>query len=184
MPNWFKSLVSRQSPEAEVREPQPWLDESMNLYVHGQASRSLRLEHDHTFEATDLANEVFLKALRSDAIGHESRTRIRSLVPRLLREVLIDHARAKKRFKRCSRDLWADQVEVDSFADDSGSVEATVELAEVLEELEALDGRARRVVEYRLRGDSVEQASAELGISERTARRDLTLALSFLKQRL
>jgi RNA polymerase sigma factor (TIGR02999 family) len=143
------------------------------------ARRHLRRERpDHTLEATALINEAYLRLMAQGASEVRDRSHFVALTSNLMRQILVDHARArlaKKRDGGCRITLaedvaFADSSEVDVLAVD-----------EALTRLAALDSQQARVVELRYFGGlSVRETSEVLGVSEATVKRDWATARAWL----
>ena len=144
-----------------------------------QAARFLRRERqNHTLVATALVHEAFLR-LDGQATDYANRVQFFALAARMMRRVLVDHARARAAAKRPRSEL---QVLLD---DGSLSVEPRpfelLVLDRGLEELAALDPRQARLVELRYFGGLTAAETAEvMGISPTTIKREWTLARAWL----
>jgi RNA polymerase sigma factor (TIGR02999 family) len=144
------------------------------------AHRHMRHERgDHTLQATALVNEVFLKLIDARQIRYQDRAHFFALSSRLMRRVLVDWARARGYQKRggAAANVTLDEGRV-------GVVERpadVVALDEALTSLAEIDPRKSQVVELRFFGGlSIEEIAAALGISERTVKRDWTMAKLWL----
>ena len=133
----------------------------------------------HTLQTTALVNEAFLNLVDSSRVNWQSRTHFFAIAAQLMRRVLVDAAR-----RRNSRKRGGDHLRV-TFDDgvDIGSESNTdlVALDEALTRLFELNPRHGRIVELKYFGGlTEEQISHMLDISERTVRRDWTLAKAWL----
>lgn len=136
----------------------------------------------HTLQATALVHEAYLRLAGGD-LRIDSRAHFLALSARLMRRILIDHARGRNRLKR-----GGDQVQVtltDGAAVGHGpSVEAIV-LDQALKTLAGFDARRAKLLELQLFGGLTYPEMAEaVGISEATVHRDLKLARAWLQHRL
>jgi RNA polymerase sigma factor (TIGR02999 family) len=148
------------------------------------AHRHMRHERgDHTLQATALVNEAFLKLIDARQIQYQDRAHFFALSSRLMRQVLVDWARARGYQKRGG---GASNVTLDEGR--VGVVERpadVVALDEALDSLAEIDARKSQVVEMRFFGGlSIEETAAALGISERTVKRDWTMAKLWLLREL
>lgn len=154
--------------------------------LHRQAAAYLRRERvDHTLQATALINEAYLKLVDQKAVEFEDRTHFFAISARLMRQILVDHARTKHRDKRGGPDA----VHVDLDDAEGSSIEAPsidlIALDEALQRLAKLDRQQEQVVELRyFSGLSLEETAAALGISRATAARDWNVARAWLKREL
>lgn len=151
--------------------------------LHKLASQSLRYERpDHTLVTTALVHEAYLRLVGSD-IAWADRVHFFAVSARVLRNVLVDHAKANKRQKR-----WggAYKVEFDeALALGSESDARVVELDDALKRLAVHDQRKSDIVELLCFGGlTYDETAAALQISPATVHRELTLAKAWLRREL
>ncbi|MEM8932392.1 MAG: sigma-70 family RNA polymerase sigma factor [Acidobacteriota bacterium] len=149
------------------------------------AERSLRRERrDHTFQATDLVNEAYLRLVRQDRIQWRNRAQFLGIAAELMRRVLVDHARKRQAAKRDG----GIRMTLDEGLAGSGSASREVRLValdEALSRLAALDPRQARIVELRyFAGLTVEETAEVVGVSSRTVKREWQVARAWLKREL
>ncbi len=148
------------------------------------AGRQMGAERgDHTLSPTALVHEAYLKLVDQNQLDWRDRAHFYAVAARIMRRVLIDHARRKLAGKR-----GGDQVRV-TFSEEVGgaiaSPEALIELDGALDRLEELSPRQRQVVELRFFGGMTHEEVAEvLGVSVPTVRRDWRLAQAWLQREL
>jgi RNA polymerase sigma factor (TIGR02999 family) len=145
------------------------------------ASRHLKRERlDHTLQATALVHEAYLHLVDASTIDWQGRTHFFALAAKVVRQVLIQHARAhgaQKRGRGRRRITLAEGIAIVP----SQEVDL-LDLDEALTRLAALHERQARVVELRFFGGlSVEEAAAALGVSERTVKEDWRVARAWLR---
>jgi len=147
------------------------------------ASARLRSEGSHTLQSTALVHEVYLRLVDLDRMPLQNRTHFFAMAARLMREILVDHARRRHALKR-GGDVTALGLEgVDAGVENK--VVEVLALDEALTELASFDERAGRVVELRFfAGLSIAETAAALDISSATVERDWTVAKAWLLQRL
>jgi RNA polymerase sigma-70 factor (ECF subfamily) len=143
------------------------------------ARRHLRKERpDHTLETTALINEAYLRLMSQEAAEVRDRCHFVALTSHLMRQILVDHARARLAQKRdggcritLADDLAIAEVrEIDVLAVD-----------DALSRLAALDSQQARVVELRYFGGlSIREISQALAISEATVKREWATARAWL----
>lgn len=143
------------------------------------ARRHLRAERaDHTLQTTALIHEAYLRLVDQGQAEVRDRCHFIGLTSHLMRQILVDHARArlaKKRDGGCRITLAEDLAvaeprEIDVLAID-----------DALRRLAALDPQQARVVELRYFGGlSIRETSEALGISEATVKRDWATARAWL----
>jgi RNA polymerase sigma factor (TIGR02999 family) len=143
------------------------------------AARFMRAERqDHTLQPTALVHEAYLKLIEQRKVSWHSREHFYRIAARLMRRVLVDHARETKAAKRnggCKIPLEPSFIYVDEQPHDLLAID------EVLGRLAQLDPRQAEVVELRFFGGRSEEEIAEiLGISARTVKRDWRVARAWL----
>ena len=147
--------------------------------LHAIAERHMRGERrDHSLQATVLVHEAFLQLAGTDRVDWQNRAHFFALASRAMRRILIDHARAAHAAKRPGA---YNQVSLDPGLPMAENPVDLIALNEALERLETWDQRQSQVVEMRFFGGlSFEEIAEVLGISERTAKRDWTMARAWL----
>jgi RNA polymerase sigma factor (TIGR02999 family) len=127
-------------------------------------------------------NELFLKLIRQRSIRFEDREHFYSFSARLMRRVLVDHARTQKRQKRDGG--YSVPLDESLVWIGASSVEM-LDLDRVFEELNALDARKCRIVELRFfLGFSAEETADLLNISKATVDRELKFVRGWMHERL
>lgn len=143
------------------------------------ARRQLRRERpDHTLQTTALVNEAYLRLIDQGGTEVRDRCHFVALTSHLMRQILVDHARArlaKKRDGGCRITLAEDVVVADP-----GEVDVLA-VDDALSRLAVLDAQQARVVELRYFGGlSIRETSEVLGVSEATVKRDWATARAWL----
>ncbi|HYP06577.1 MAG TPA: ECF-type sigma factor [Bryobacteraceae bacterium] len=153
------------------------------------AARHLRGErHDHTLQPTALVNEAYLKLFDgAERRGFNGEVHFLAVASRVMRQVLVDHARARSAQKRgAGMDIdlrWNGQAEPDPHSD-MEPVEL-IQLDTALQALAEEDESLARVIEMRYFGGMTAEETAEaLGISVHVVRHDLRFAQAWLRRRL
>lgn len=137
----------------------------------------------HTLQPTALVHEVFLKLSRQAGIEWKDRSHFYGIAARLMRQILIDHARSHATVKRGNRPLHFSLNDLEIPAEERP--ELLLVLDEVLERLEKLDPQQASIVEMRFFGGMSNSEIAEnLKISERTIGRDWLAARLWLSREL
>ena len=138
---------------------------------------------DHTLTATALVHEISLRMLGDQMVQANSRDQFLALAAKAMRNVLVDHARARGRQKRGGgeKHLSLDENLV-TYGQKSQEL---LDLDDALERLQSLDVRKSQVVELRYFGGlSIEETSQVLGISLATVKRDWEVARAWLLREL
>lgn len=147
------------------------------------ASNCLRGERpDHTLRATALVNEAYLRLVGAD-ISWQNRVHFFAVSARMLRRILVDHAKSRNRNKRGGEfeKVSLDEALVVGPEADKG----IVELDEALERLAAQDQRKSELIELLFFGGlTYDEAAEALKISPATVHRELSLAKAWLYREL
>lgn len=144
------------------------------------AGSYLRRERsDHTLEATALVHEAFLRMVDRPAANWEHRSHFFGIASRMIRQILVDHARAHQAAKRGGGRVALTLNE--ALGVPGGGQVDLVRLDDALTGLEKLDAQQSRIVELRFfTGLSVEETAAALSISPSAVKRDWTAARAWL----
>ncbi len=148
------------------------------------AAAYLRREHrGHTLQATALVNELYIRLARVRDARFSDRKHFYAFTAHLMRLVLIDYARRAGAAKRDGGEIAVPLHEDLAWIDASGEDVIALDLA--LDQLEAVDPRKVRVIEFRyFLGCTNEETAELLGISRPTVDRDLEFAKAWLYRRL
>ena len=134
---------------------------------------------DHTLQATALVHEAYFKLVRQQSVNWEGRSHFFGIAARLMRRILIDHARGHLREKRGGAKEVLPLNEALVFSPERS--EDLVKLDDALKRLSTIDARQGQIVELRFFGGlSVEETAAFLGISPKTVKRDWAIAKAWL----
>lgn len=138
-----------------------------------------RERRDHTLQATALVNEAFVRLIGAQDVRWQDRAHSLGIAARLMRRVLVDHARTRAFQKRGGRDR---KVSLDDAMLISPAPAVDVPaLDRALESLAAIDPRKSRVIEMRYFGGmTVDEAADALHVSIDTVERDWRLAKLWL----
>lgn len=138
------------------------------------ASRCLASERPgHTLRATALVNEAYLR-LVSGSPDFNDRAHFFAIAARLMRQILVDHARTQNRHKRGA---GAQRLTFDESVLVAPDQSGLLEIDDALRRLSAMDPRKSDVVELLYFGGlTYDEAAAALGISAATVHRELRMA--------
>jgi RNA polymerase sigma factor (TIGR02999 family) len=144
------------------------------------ARREMRRERDgHTLQTTALVNEAYLRLIDLDGVTWNDRVHFFAMSARVMRRILVDHARARRYQKRGGGAVAVSFDEELMVANEPRA--DLVALDDALTALGKLDARKSQVVELRFFGGlSVAETAAALEVSEGTVLRDWRLAKSWL----
>jgi RNA polymerase sigma factor (TIGR02999 family) len=134
---------------------------------------------ERSLNTTGLVHEAYLRLVDSSGAAVASRNHFLAIASRVMRNVLVDHARSRTALKRAGNDstvefndaIWIDRVDLDAVSD----------LDAALQKLEQLDARQARIIEQRYFGGlSLEETADALGVSLATVKRELRTARAWL----
>ena len=151
------------------------------------AGRHLGSERSgHTLQPTALVNEAYLRLRGMGGVPWHDRTHFFAIASRIMRRLLVDHARARMAQKRGSDGPTVVLTEAFHAAlQPSMDAAQLIDLDRALDELAAEAPRLAKLVELRFfSGLPIEDASSLLGCSPRTAKRDWSFARAWLLNRL
>jgi RNA polymerase sigma factor (TIGR02999 family) len=133
----------------------------------------------HSLQATALVNEAYVRLVDTRQVRWQDRAHFLAVAARLMRRVLVDHARARLYQKRGG---GAEKVTlVDGLAGSDEQPHDVIALHDALDALATIDERKSRVVELRFFGGlTIEETAQVLGVSADTIMRDWKLAKVWL----
>jgi len=138
---------------------------------------------DHTLQATALVNEAYLRLAALERMHWRSRAHFFAVAARLMRRILIDHARARMYQKR-GGGVQHTALD-DALAITAGNRAVLIALDDALDALARIDSRKSQVVELRFFGGlSVRETATVLKVSPDTVMRDWKLAKAWLLREL
>jgi RNA polymerase sigma factor (TIGR02999 family) len=134
---------------------------------------------EHSLNTTALVHEAYLRLVDAPRVDLPDRAHFLALASQVMRNLLVDRARARTAAKRgggqtpleLEEALWISEQDLDTAS----------ELDEALTRLKALSPRQSQLLEHRYFGGlSLEESAAALGVSPATAKRDLRSARAWL----
>jgi RNA polymerase sigma factor (TIGR02999 family) len=154
--------------------------------LHRIAARHLRGERNsHTLQATALVHEAYLKLFDAGEQKFAGQVHFLAVASRVMRQVLVDYARARATQKRGGGDasVWTANLEVEG--EPGLELIDLIALDGAIDALAADDESLARLIEMRYFGGMTAEESAEaLGISVHIVRHDLRLAQAWLRRKL
>jgi RNA polymerase sigma factor (TIGR02999 family) len=186
--------MNDQQPSEITRILQDWnggneaAKEQLLPFVYDELRRQARYlmsseRSNHTLQPTALVHEAFLRLSEQTGIEWRDRSHFYGFASRVMRQILVDHARLHATAKRGNHPIHfsLDDVQVPI----EERAEAILILNEVLERLENFDEQQAKIVEMRFFGGMNNGEIAEsLGISERTVGREWQAARLWLYREL
>ena len=157
--------------------------------VHGELRRIAgaymrRERQDHTLQPTALVNEAYLRLVKERNVSWEDRAHFFGIAARVMRQILVDHAR-KRRARKRGMGARADRS-VSKLVDPCRGQDIDVlALHEALDDLALLDPRQAAIVELRYFGGLTEaEVAAVKALSPATIRREVAAARFWLGHRM
>jgi RNA polymerase sigma factor (TIGR02999 family) len=155
--------------------------------VYGELRRIARLQMRHhrldsTSEPSSVVHEAYLRLFRGQPVVFRDRSHFLGITAHIMRQVLVDHARARNAQKR----NWGMQVDIAGAEPASREKNVTVlALNEALDLLSRRDKHLVELIELRFFGGlTAEEIAGATGQSVHTVRHDLRYAQSWLRQHL
>ena len=137
----------------------------------------------HQLQTTALVNEAYLRLIDSSRVRWQNRTHFFAVSAQLMRRILVDYARARRRLKRGGDAIQISVEEAAGIPLEPGA--DLVALDDALTALAAVDERKSRVVELRVFGGlSVMEMAEVLNVSSMTVTRDWEFAKAWLRREL
>jgi RNA polymerase sigma factor (TIGR02999 family) len=169
---------------ARAKQGQPAALEELVPLIYGElrriAARYVRRERaGQSLQATALVHEAYMRLLKDEDLSFESRAHVLGIAARSMRQILVEHARARDAGKRGGerRRITLD----DDVASGQPADVDLMALNEALERLAARNGDHARIVELRFFGGLTnEETAAALGISPATVKRAWAVARAWL----
>jgi len=136
---------------------------------------------DHTLQPTALVHEAYLRLFGPTQPEWRTQSHFVRVATRAMRQILVDHARRRRRVKRGGGEAKV-SLDQSAIVVSDQTPEIVLALEEALKDLAAVDPRQVEIVEMiYFTGLTQEEAAKALGISERTVRREWTLARAWLR---
>jgi RNA polymerase sigma factor (TIGR02999 family) len=156
----------------------PLVYEELHRLAHKHMSRE---RQGHTLQTSALVNEAYVRLIDQRNVRWQNRAQFFSIASRLMRRILVDHARSHHYAKR-GGDIRRVSLEEAMVVAQEQAAEL-VALDDALNSLAAIDPRKCQVVELRFFGGmSVEESAEVLGVSAVTVMRDWSTAKAWLQR--
>lgn len=186
MPSQVALLVdrTRNGDEAAFNELMELIYSELRLIARAFMQRQ---RPGHTLQPTALINEAFIKLFESAQPALADRAHLLALMSRIMRQVLVDHARAQAAAKRGGHEHrvpWDTSIEVEISSNRTEAIQV-LELHAALDALAHESPLIARVVEmHYFAGMTAEEAATVIGRSAHGVRHDLRYARAWLRRRL
>ncbi len=166
--------------EAALTELLPLVDAELRRLAKAYMARE---RPGHTLQATALVNEAFIRLIDTRNVAWNDRAHFLGIAARLMRRVLIDHARARGMKKR-GAGAYLVPLDEDMAVSPASNIDVLA-LDIALDALSAIDERKGRVIEMRFFGGmTVEETAEVLQVSTDTVKRDWRMAKLWLLKEL
>jgi RNA polymerase sigma factor (TIGR02999 family) len=145
------------------------------------AQYHLRQERpDHTLQSTALVHEAYLRLMKQGPAEIENRAHFLAVASRLMRQILVDHARGHRAAKRGGG--YRLELTESSSSHPAMNLDL-VALDDALNELARLDAQQARIVELKFFGGlSIEDTAQVIGVSRTTIKREWATARAWLRR--
>jgi RNA polymerase sigma factor (TIGR02999 family) len=163
--------------QAALDQLMPLVYEELHRLAHQYMARE---RHEHTLQTSALLNEAYLRLVNQKNVRWENRAQFFGIAAKLMRQILVDHARQRHRMKRGGdvRQVPLDEAVIVS-PDRAAEMMA---LDDALKTLATVDPRKSQILELRFFGGlPIEETAEVLGVSPGTVMRDWTLAKAWLR---
>lgn len=163
------------------------LDQLISL-VHSELRRMARgrlrgERNSHTLRSAALVNEVYLRLVNQYDFPWQNRAHFFAVAAKLMRQILIDYARAHQNGKRGGKAIRVVLEEAEAVAEERSA--EMVALDDALSSLSEIDRRKSDIIELRFFGGlSIEETAEVLKLSPGTVMREWTLAKAWIKREL
>lgn len=166
--------------ESAFERLMPLVHDELRRLAHREMARE---RPGHTLQTTALVNEAYLRLIDASRVRWQDRAHFFAMSARLMRRILVDHARARDAHKRGGDVRRVSLDDAIPLAPERGADLAALD--DALQALAAVDERKSRVVELRYFGGlSVEETAEALGVSPETVMRDWKMARAWLLREL
>ncbi len=158
----------------------PLVHDALHQLAHRRMSRE---RSGHPLQTTALVNEAYLRLIDSSRVRWQNRAHFFAVSAQLMRFILVDIARARRKLKRGGDVIQVSWDEALAVSSEPGA--DVIALDDALTALAAFDERKSRIVELRFFGGlSVEETAEVLKVSTTTVMRDWGLAKAWLLREL
>ena len=159
------------------------LSEEIYRELHKLAERAMKGERrNHTLQPTALVNEAYLRLVDQKSVCFQSRGHFYAMATKVMRRILIDHARSKNARKRGGDLIKVSLGKVDHAKTEDQDFTA---LEDELQFLEKIAPRQAIILELRFYGGlSIEEIATVVNRAPRTIFKELKMAKGWLFERL
>jgi len=171
-------LAWRGGEEKALHQLLPLVQGELRKLAHAYMRRE---EHDHLLQTTALLNEAYLRLVDAAKVNWENRAHFYGICARMMRQILVEYARAEQAQKRGAGQIPLNLEE--AYMAGPESDRNLLALDDALKDLEKFDERKARIVELRFFGGlSVEETATVVGVAPITVMREWEKARAWLYQ--
>lgn len=164
------------------------LFDAVHPVMRALAQARLQRSAEMTLSATEIANEAYLRLARIEKIDYRDRGHFLAVSARAMRNIVVDHCRARGRDKRGGKLPFTSLDQVNSDSASRELIDLRVDwlaVHEALEQYERIDAEGARVVEMKVfSGMTTEEIAEACGTSTATVVRNWRFAKAWLADRL
>ena len=169
-----------QGDEGALDQLMPLVYDELRRLAGGYLRRERR---EHTLQPTALVNEAYLKLVRQREIPWQNRAQFFGIAAQLMRQILVDHARAHGAAKRGGHLINVSLKDIGAFYT-KGEADVLA-VHDALERLAEIDPDQSRIVELRFFGGlTIEETGEVMKVSHSTVEREWRIAKAWLKREL
>ncbi len=160
----------------------PLVHAELRRLAHREMSRE---RAGHTLQTTALVNEAYLRLIDVSQVKWQDRAHFFAMSARLMRRILVDHARHRNRLKHGGAMVRITLTDLNAKALSVGRDQDVLEVSELLDRLEKVDPRQAKLVELRFFGGlTLDEAAESLCISRRTVAYEWRMAQAWMRAEL
>jgi RNA polymerase sigma-70 factor (ECF subfamily) len=139
----------------------------------------------HTLQATALVHEAYLRLIAQQPDVWDDRSKFIGIAAHVMRQILVEYARARRRDKRGGRDCHRVPLDESIAVIDPAHADRWEALDRALDRLAGLSPRQTQIVELRYFGGlTIEETASLLQLSDKTVKRDWAAARAWLRREL
>lgn len=138
----------------------------------------------HTVQTGTLVHQAFIRLIEGERVEWQNRAHFFGIAARLMRQILVDHTRARRAAKRGAGEVRESLADALSVAVQVLDVDV-IALDDALERLATIDPQQARIVELRFFGGlTIDETAEVVGVSPGTVKREWAMARAWLRRAL
>lgn len=150
--------------------------------LHRLAHHYLRkLQPGNTLQTTAVINEAYIRLIDQSRVKWQSRAHFYGIAAMIMRRILVNYIRDRKRLKRGGAEFFQEELEETSAFIDEEKSNEILALEQALSRLYEQDERKGKIVELRYYGGlTIEETAEFLSVSRQTVMRDWDMAKAWI----